>query len=104
MRVLVLLFVLSLFHVSIPKVSESSATIEVIDTDPLTLHLLEQLNLQFYFYNVSSGQVLHWQENQVGPGTVQPDCPWEEMEQGIYYVRILTEDEEVVAKVVIRGR
>lgn len=101
MRVLALLFVFSLFHIPSPGGSDGSA-ITIVQTDPLILQLPEQVNLQFHLYNVEGAEVLHWQENEVGPGTVVPDCPWEAMKEGIYYLKMLTEEDSAVAKVVIR--
>lgn len=98
MRVLALLFVFSLFH--IPGISEKSA-IQIVQTDPLILQLPEQLNLQFHLYNVDGAAVLHWQENQVGPGIVVPDCSWEAMEEGIYFLKILCPQDSALAKIVI---
>lgn len=100
MRVLVLLFVLSLFHVG-KKIDDTP--IRVIQTHPLALELSEQMDVQFFIYNVSGDEVVHWQENQIGPGLVTPDCGWAAMEEGVYFVTIRAKAEEVVTKVVIRG-
>ncbi len=101
MRVLALLFVFSLFHVPAPGLSETSA-IQIVQHDPLILDLPEQLNVQFHLYNVDGDEVLHWQEKELGPGVVQPDCPWEAIAEGIYYLKILSPQDSAVAKVIIR--
>lgn len=101
MRVLALLFVCSLLYIPTKKISEESL-IQVIHHDPLILDLNDRLNLQFRLYNVEGTDVLHWEEKELGPGVVQPDCPWEAIEEGIYYLKMVSEEDNAVAKVVIR--
>lgn len=101
MRVVALLFVCSLLHIPVRKISEKSI-IQVIHHDPLILDLNDRLDLQFHLYNVEGTDLLHWQEMGLGPGVVQPDCPWEAIEEGIYYLKIQSQQDSAVAKVIIR--